>query len=117
MKKAIVKSIGKEAISEKEPLIILFDESATEALKNFSVIQQFETKTEKALTVGDSLSFDKQEYKIVQVGPLADENLASMGHVTLVFKEFDQDNKLDNALYLEPHELPTIQVGTVIQYS
>ena len=116
MKKAIVRSIGKEAISKKEPLIILFDESATEALENFSVIQRFEKKSENKLTAGNSILFDKQEYKIVEVGPLADENLLSMGHVTLVFKEVGKEDQLANALYLEPYELPTIEVGTIIQY-
>lgn len=117
MMKSIVKSIGEQAINEKEPLLILFDESATDELKKFSVIQEFEGKTRKSLTKGSIISFDDQEYKVTQVGPVANEHLQSMGHVTVVFKETADEDQLVNALYVEPFKLPTIKSGTVITYN
>lgn len=117
MKKSVVKSIGKNAIHPKDPLIILFDESATDALKNVSVIQKFDELNDHLLKAGDTLSFDEQEYKITQVGPLANENLQAMGHVTVVFKEFTAEDEMANALYVEPFILPEIIEGTVITYA
>lgn len=117
MKKSVVKSIGEQAISKKEPIIILFDESATEGIKNFSVIQSFEEKDNKELKAGDKLFFDNQEYQIKQVGPLANKNLQEMGHVTVVFKEAEGDDDLANALYVEPYIFPEIKEGTVITYA
>lgn len=117
MKKSVVQFIGKNAIHPKDPLIILFDESATEALKNVSVIQKFEEQTLREIKVGDVLSFDEQEYTITQVGPLANDNLQAMGHVTVVFKEVGENDEMANALYVEPFILPKIKEGTVITYA
>ena len=117
MKKSIVTAIGAEALNEQEPLIILFDNSATEELKKFSVIQEFELTNTKEINVGNTLSFDHQEYTITHVGPLANEHLTAMGHVTVVFKEIEDDHQLVNALYVSPHTLPVIKEGTVITYA
>ena len=117
MKRSVVKSIGEHAISEKEPIIILFDESATEGIKKFSVIQSFEENNEKELKAGGIISFDNQEYNIKEVGPLANKNLQEMGHVTVVFKETTGEDELANALYVEPFTLPKIKEGTVITYA
>ena len=69
------------------------------------------------LKEGDKIFFDEQEYTITQVGPLANENLQTMGHVTAVFKEVAAEDEMANALYLEPFHLPTIKEGTVITYA
>ncbi|MEG2254219.1 MAG: PTS glucitol/sorbitol transporter subunit IIA [Vagococcus sp.] len=117
MKKSVVTHIGEEAISVKDPLIILFDNSATEALKAVSVIQEFETKEELELIVGGKLLFDEQEYSIKQVGPIANDNLKSMGHVTVFFKEITEDDMSANAVYVEPYIVPEIKKGTIISYT
>lgn len=117
MKKSVVQSVGKNAIRPKDPLIILFDESATEALKNVSVIHSFDENTQVELKVGGTITFGEQEYKITQVGPLANENLQAIGHVTVVFKEVAEDDEMANALYVEPFILPEIESGTVITYA
>lgn len=117
MMKSVVKSIGEQAISEKEPLLILFDESATDELKKFSVVQAFEGESRKALEVGSSISFDEQNYTVTQVGPIANKHLQSMGHVTVVFKETAEEDQLANALYVAPFILPEIKTGTIITYN
>ncbi|MDT2815131.1 PTS glucitol/sorbitol transporter subunit IIA [Vagococcus carniphilus] len=114
---SVVMSIGKEAISQKEPLLILFNESATEELRKFSVIQQFKSKDIKKIVVGDCLFFDDQKYTIKSVGPVANQHLEEMGHVSIVFKEAGSEDQLANALYVEPFELPNIKEGTVIRYA
>jgi len=115
--KSIVKSIGEQAINENESLLILFDETATEELKKFSIIQSFEEKNTKELKEGSKIKFDEQEYTIKHVGPIANKHLQSMGHVTIVFNESPKEDKLANALYVEPYTLPKIKVGTNITYA
>lgn len=117
MMESVVMSIGKEAISQKEPLLILFNETATEELRKFSVIQQFKSKDIKKISVGDSLFFDDQEYTIKSVGPVANQHLEEMGHVSIVFKEVGNEDQLANALYVEPFKLPIIKEGTIIKYA
>lgn len=116
MMKSIVTSIGKEAVNKEEPILILFDETATEELKKFSIIQKFMTKELVEIEEGNTISFDEQEYQVVKVGPLANKSLEEMGHVTIVFQHLDIEHQLDNALYLEPSVLPKITEGTVITY-
>ena len=114
--KAIVTEIGVRALDEKEPMIILFGESATEGLKEYSVIQTFQETHTLELKKGDLLKIDKQEYTIDYVGPFANDNLNSIAHVTLVFADAPNDDAIVNGLYLTPNAFPTIKVGTTIEY-
>lgn len=117
MKKAIVKSIGKNAIDSKDSMLILFGDTATDALRDVSVIQQLENNHYPELTVHDQLAFDDQVYTIDKVGRLANENLISLGHVTVMFQAAPKDDEgLLNALYVSPHVMPVIKEGTIITY-
>ncbi len=114
MVKSVVTEIGKNALGTDD-IIILFNEEATESLKNFSVIQQVDSKSFN-LSEGSQISFDEQIYNIVKVGALANKHLEELGHVTLVFKDPKETDELVNALFLEPYTLPDIKEGTVITY-
>lgn len=114
--KAIVTEIGARALDEKEPIIILFGEGATESLKEYSVIQTFQESSPMELKQGDQLKIDDQEYRILYVGSFANKNLNSIAHVTLIFDQVPNEDPIVNGLYLSPGKLPKIQVGTVIEY-
>lgn len=114
--KAVVTEIGARALDEKEPMILLFGESATDALKEYSVIQKFQEKKFLEVKKGDLLKIDEQEYMIDCVGPFANENLNSISHVTLVFAEVPKEDAIVNGLYLTPDVFPTIKVGSIIEY-
>lgn len=111
-----VTSIGEQAISQKDPIIILFGEGATEDIRNVSVIQEFANSETIDLKVGNTISFDEDVYTIEAVGALATDNLNSIGHITLSFSEVPSEDMLGNGLYLTPHHLPKIEVGTKISY-
>ncbi|MGB3160485.1 PTS glucitol/sorbitol transporter subunit IIA [Carnobacterium sp.] len=113
-----VTSIGKYAISKKDPIIILFGEQATEDLRSVSIIQSFkENQSRVELEPGKSVFFDDQEYTILEVGSLANENLNTIGHVTLDFSEVPEEDRLANGLYLTPFKLPKIEIGSTIHYA
>ncbi|MGX7244788.1 PTS glucitol/sorbitol transporter subunit IIA [Enterococcus quebecensis] len=114
--KAVVTEIGARALDEKEPMIILFGESATEGLKEYSVIQKFQGTQSLEMRKGDSLKIDKQEYKILYVGSFANNNLNSIAHVTLVFDNVPEEDAIVNGIYLTPNAFPTIKVGTTLEY-
>lgn len=114
--KATVTEIGASALDEKEPMIILFGESATEGLKEYSVIQQFQETPSLNMKKGDLLKIDKQDYTIQYVGPFANDNLNSIAHVTLVFADVPEEDAIVNGLYLDPSAFPTIKVGSIIEY-
>ncbi|MDQ7937647.1 PTS glucitol/sorbitol transporter subunit IIA [Lactiplantibacillus sp. WILCCON 0030] len=113
---ATVKAIGPQAVSPDEPILILFDETATASLQQIAVIQQFNAPlTSLSLHVGSTLKIDDQAYTMAYVGPLVGANLATIGHATLYFTAVPA-KPLANGIYLTPTNLPTIKVGSVITY-
>ncbi|MBO0439528.1 PTS glucitol/sorbitol transporter subunit IIA [Candidatus Enterococcus ikei] len=113
---AVVTEVGIQALDEKEPMIILFGESATEGLKEYSVIQKFQGTQSLEMKKGDRLKIDEQEYTLSYVGPFANNNLNSIAHVTLVFDDVPEEDAIVNGLYVTPSIFPTIKVGTIIEY-
>ena len=114
--KSIVTEVGQHALDGKEPLIILFGEKATEALKEYSVIQKFEEQVTLTMKKNDQLKIGEKKYTITHVGSFANNNLNSIAHVTLVFNKVPEEEAIVNGLYLSPFELPTIEIGTTIEY-
>lgn len=113
-----VTAIGANALDPTDPLVILFGESATAALRDVAVIQQFDDpKAQVALTiaVGDQVVIDGQTYAVKRVGQLANQNLQTIGHVSLIFDQIP-DQPMENALYLEPKVKPQLAVGSTITY-
>ncbi|AIM25257.1 PTS glucitol/sorbitol transporter subunit IIA [Melissococcus plutonius] len=116
---ALVTEIGKYALTEDEPMIILFGETATQTLREYSVIQKFKEPVQPIiLKPGDFIRINQKKYTICYVGPIANENLSSISHVTLVFDKTpeSEENAIANGLYLSPYELPTLSIGSIIEY-
>ncbi len=116
MKQAKIISVGKEAIVPQDKMIILFDETATKDIKKVAIIQSFETGDEIHLDENSTISFGEQTFRVVHVGRLANANLNSIGHISLMFKEVPQEDTLLNAVYVEPYDLPVIEEGATIFY-
>lgn len=119
MQTATITGIGEQAISAKDPLVILFDESATPALQRVALRQRFETPAEAAAVssyVGQTLTIDGVAYQVVQAGALVNENLRSVGHATLVFGPVPATDALASAIYLTPYVMPAWHVGSTIVY-
>lgn len=113
---AKIEEIGKDAISKKEPIIILFNQSATDDLRQVSVIQSFEDdKKVVSPKTGDEMIIDEQTYKIDFAGELVSSNFESVGHATLFFMEVPEHPQ-PNGIYLTPHVLPAFKVGSTITY-
>lgn len=120
MIKSEVVAIGPNAISKNEPMVILFDETASERLREVSVIQRFENDAKKNydLAVGSKITIDDQVYEVKYLGELVESNLTTIGHTVLNFKPLPEKEHLqENVLYLEPHVMPVIKEGTQIVYS
>lgn len=113
---ATVKAIGPQALSPDEPILILFDETATDSLQQIAVIQQFQAPlTGLALKAGSTLKIDDQVYMVAYAGPLVDQNLTTIGHATLYFTAVPA-KPLANGVYLAPTRLPKLKVGSILTY-
>ncbi|GEP19719.1 PTS glucitol/sorbitol transporter subunit IIA [Pediococcus argentinicus] len=109
--------IGKQAISKSDPLAILFDESATDDLKQVAIIQQFDKQSNKQLDIkaGSQIEIGDNEYEVKAVGKLVNGNMQNIGHATLVFDKIPE-TPLASAIYLEPYTFPEFKVGASINY-
>ena len=112
-----VMEIGSEAISAKDPLLILFDETASDQLCKVSIIQRFSSLLPENYTLkeGSKIKFDDQEYIVKYVGALVKSNILMIGHATLNFKAVPEKPQ-QNSIYVEPYSLPKIKPGTIIKY-
>lgn len=114
--KTIVSEIGSQALSEKEPIVILFGETATPALRNYSVIQEIKDNEPVELKKAGKILFDGEEYTIQFVGKTANQNLQSIGHLTLIFDKVPEENQIVNGVYLTPYKVPAFKKNTEIIY-
>ena len=77
MFKANVVSIGENAISDTEPIIILFGEnSITDNLEKVSVVQRFENVQSADITINNEIKIDDQVYTVKFKGDLVDSNFS-----------------------------------------
>lgn len=115
---ATITAIGKQALAAADPLVILFDEAATPALRDIAVIQRFASAEAQAalrLKAGDQLVIGETAYTIQRVGELANTNLQTIGHVSLIFAPVPAQ-PMANALYLTPERKPQLTVGSRLTY-
>lgn len=119
MYKTIITEIGESAISEKDPLIILFGEKATSELRRVSVVHSPEKQNETIdLASVTKVSFDGEEYTVNGVGELANDNFNTIGHITLRFNDnlSTDEMRIENAVYLSPGNVPNLKKGTEITF-
>ena len=121
---AEIVAVGKDAINIDEPMVILFNEQATMALKEVALIQKITSPAAEAtfaLTTASHLQIDQRDYQVQYVGALANENLTSIGHVALIFDQVPATNQLQGGVYLKAVDgqqpaIPMFKVGTRIIY-
>lgn len=104
------------AIDPKEPILVFFDETATESIQQIAVLQKFDAPMHTlSLEEGSQIKIDDQTYTVAFAGGLVAANLTSIGHATLYFSAVPQ-KPMENGIYLTPTTLPEIHVGSVITY-
>ena len=111
---SIITQIGPKAFSE-EAILIFFDETATELLKEYTIIQEFQDEDFLLLSKGDKIAFGKSLYTIEKVGSKVIDQLKEIGHVSFFFGEAPEED-LINAITLKESKLPKLEVGTLVTY-
>ncbi|WP_122645683.1 PTS glucitol/sorbitol transporter subunit IIA [Enterococcus mediterraneensis] len=116
MKEGKIIAVGKDAIDEKEKILLFFGDKATEGLRRYSIIQEISDPQAITIKPGDQIAFDQKSYVVTFVGNIANQNLHSLQHVTFVFDTVPETNVIANGIYLAPDELPEIAVGMTVTY-
>ncbi|MFP7170297.1 PTS glucitol/sorbitol transporter subunit IIA [Terribacillus sp. 7520-G] len=117
MYQTIVKEIGPMAQAfEADKIVILFGMEAPAELKEISFLHQVEQAEEdNAIKEGGTLIIDGQEFLIEKVGSAANENLQTLGHISIYFTEPEAE-VLPGAVFASPHTFPVIQEGSKITF-
>lgn len=116
MVKSTVKEIGEFAFFEDVPVLILFNSTAPEGLREVCVIHDFdEVANQEMLKEGSKIVFGEQEYTVEKIGDVANSTLYELGHISLYFDLKDEE-LLPGSAALSPNEIPKIEPGDVIQF-
>ena len=98
---------------QDENMFILFGNNAPDTLKDFCYIVDIKS-TEKSIEVGHTLDIDGNKFKITGIGDIAEKNLTSLGHTTIVF-DGSEVASLPGSIYVEKSNMPEIKVGTILK--
>lgn len=109
-----VKSIGPLANTFlDEKMFILFGNEAPQDLKDFCYSIDV-VNVDEEIQAGQVLYINNEAFKITSVGDVVQQNLTTLGHITLRF-DGSTTPELPGTLYLEEKEIPSIEPGTEIK--
>ena len=96
-----------------EKMFILFGDNAPDTLKDFCYTIDIKD-TNKEISVGQILDIDGSKFEITAVGNVAEKNLTSLGHMTVVF-DGSKEAALPGSIYVENADMPELKIGTIIK--
>lgn len=96
----------------RSKILVLFGEDAPEELAEFSILHN--GRPVAPLLEGDTFSIGTNHYRILAVGLIANDNLATLGHVVLKFNGL-LEPEMPGDICLEARELLPIEPGMVLR--
>ncbi|AEB07629.1 PTS system glucitol/sorbitol-specific IIA component [Coriobacterium glomerans PW2] len=94
-------------------IAVLFGDTAPSELRPFCFIIRVSPVFDQ-IRAGDSLEFNDQRYVITAIGSEVNRNLATLGHISVVF-DGSPSAKLEGSVYVERKEYPSLRPGDVIR--
>ncbi|MGG5373161.1 PTS glucitol/sorbitol transporter subunit IIA [Enterococcus sp. AZ196] len=100
----------------EEFLLILFGPQATAELRDICVIHEGADAPKNVIQKNGRLTIGEQEYHILEVGEEANPNFETLGHISLYFRDGENNEILPGAILVEPKVFPTLAVGDEISF-
>lgn len=120
MVKSKIIEIGEFADFDDVDVIILFNNTSPEGLREVCVIHEYlqdiNTKSADLLKNDSAIKFNDQVYKVKQIGNVANDTLKELGHVSLYFGLAEGEELLPGSVLLDPPVKPSISVGDYIEF-
>jgi|SRR5699024_1200208 len=101
---------------ENEGVLVLFGETAPAELKDMSVIHRPKNNTQEGIQKGGSLTISGTQYKIQEVGSLANKNFDELGHISIYFGDNESQEVLPGAILVTPNIFPNMKIGDTITF-
>lgn len=110
-------TIGDLAYLDDYNMLILFNESAPDELKEVSIIHTFKNEPQQQmLQIGSKILFNEIEYVVEEIGTKANENLFQLGHVSLYFGLEEGTDLMPGSVLLSPYVKPEVKAGDTITF-
>ena len=93
-------------------ILVFFGEDAPPELVEFSIIHDGK-HLEKDLAPGDVIHIDDEQYKVLAVGDVANQNFSNLGHLIMKFNGKEKP-ELPGDICVEEKPIPGIDIGTKI---
>lgn len=100
----------------EEFLVVLFGPAAMAELRDICVIHESAEEPKEAIKKGGRLTIGDQEYHILEVGEEANPNFESLGHISIYFRDGENNEILPGAILVEPKIFPKLNVGDEIVF-
>ncbi len=111
--RASVQSIGEMAAEfAEEGILVFFGPDAPEELHEFAIITEAAALA-SPLEVGDEIQFDDVAFEILCVGPVANDNLANLGHLVVKFNGLTEP-ELPGDVGLPKVAAPRLEAGSTV---
>lgn len=102
---------------QDQNMILLFGDIAPEDLEDYCFILDSHY-LKKNVCIGDILIIDNCKYEITGIGDVANQNLNSLGHITLNFgNTSEKKDWLGGSIYLEEDLKNKLHLGSKIVFS
>lgn len=113
--KVTVTAIGDFALQlmQVQGSIIIFDKDVPYAYANM-VVSHTKGEVKEDPAIGDQVIVADREYKIIDIGEEAIQNLRERGHVTLVFND-SKKAEMPGQIVLGGDKVPRVMVGDTIE--
>ena len=120
MVKSKVIEIGEFADFDDVDVVILFNNTSPEGLREVCVIHEYlqdvTPNSIDLLKVGSVIKFGDQSYTVKQIGKVANDTLKELGHASFYFGLADEEELLPGSVLLDPPIKPAIAVGDCIEF-
>ncbi|MEO1768459.1 PTS glucitol/sorbitol transporter subunit IIA [Candidatus Enterococcus ferrettii] len=115
MIRSTVLSVGEMAYFEDYPMLILFNETAPDELKEVCIVHRFDDPIQEMMLVKKGrIILGQQELHIQEIGSVANQNFTQLGHITLQFPTAEKAEVLPGAVLVAESEIPRISAGEQI---
>ena len=97
-----------------EGILVFFGSDAPEELHEFAILTDHSGPPARPVRAGDEVEIAGARFLVLCVGPVANDNLAGLGHLVVKFNGLTEP-ELPGDVSLPAVPAPTIEPGTVIR--
>jgi PTS system glucitol/sorbitol-specific IIA component len=97
-----------------EGVIVFFAATAPEELQEVALVHDQTDPQTEDVQAGDTIRLGDKTYPVLAVGPVANENLRSLGHLVLKFNGLEEP-EMQGDVNLPNETIPEISVGIELE--